>query len=138
VAGVIDAKKVYLGGAYDIKKRFIEPTVMTNVTWDDKVMQEEIFGPVLPVMAYNDLADNPHSTHSCQRWLSVLGTGAPQRHVWLVPRGFTFTSRRPASSALVVSFSMKADHPASLTDLASIPLARPLMFKSSTAITPCA
>jgi aldehyde dehydrogenase (NAD+) len=55
VAGLIDANKVYLGGASDIKKRFIEPTVMTGVTWDDKVMQEEIFGPVLPVMAYQDL-----------------------------------------------------------------------------------
>lgn len=55
VAGLIDANKVYLGGAHDIKKRFIEPTVMTDVTWDDKVMQEEIFGPVLPVIAYDDL-----------------------------------------------------------------------------------
>jgi aldehyde dehydrogenase (NAD+) len=57
VAGLIDAYKVYLGGATDIKKRFIEPTVMTNVSWDDKVMQDEIFGPVLPVMAYEDLDD---------------------------------------------------------------------------------
>lgn len=55
VAGLIDTDKVYLGGTYDIKKRFIEPTVMTNVTWDDKVMQDEIFGPVLPVIAYDDL-----------------------------------------------------------------------------------
>jgi aldehyde dehydrogenase (NAD+) len=55
VAGLIDADKVYLGGAFDIEKRFIEPTVMSNVAWDDKVMQEEIFGPLLPVMAYEDL-----------------------------------------------------------------------------------
>jgi aldehyde dehydrogenase (NAD+) len=55
VAGLIEADKVYLGGGFDIEKRFIEPTVMTDVTWDDKVMQEEIFGPLLPVMAYDDL-----------------------------------------------------------------------------------
>jgi aldehyde dehydrogenase (NAD+) len=55
VAGLIDAKKVYLGGASDIEKRFIEPTVMTNVAWGDNIMQQEIFGPVLPVMAYEDL-----------------------------------------------------------------------------------
>jgi aldehyde dehydrogenase (NAD+) len=55
VAGLIEADKVYLGGGFDIEKRFIEPTVMTDVAWDDKVMQEEIFGPVLPVMAYDDL-----------------------------------------------------------------------------------
>jgi aldehyde dehydrogenase (NAD+) len=57
VAGLIDANKVYLGGTFDIEKRFIEPTVMSNVTWDDKVMQDEIFGPVLPVIAYDDLDD---------------------------------------------------------------------------------
>ena len=55
VAGLIDADKVYLGGTFDIQKRFIEPTVMSNVTWDDRVMQDEIFGPVLPVIAYEDL-----------------------------------------------------------------------------------
>ena len=44
----------------------IEPTVMENVTWDDPVMQEEIFGPVLPVLTYGNidqvydlLADKP-------------------------------------------------------------------------------
>jgi aldehyde dehydrogenase (NAD+) len=55
VAGLIDANKVYLGGGFDIERRFIEPTVMADVAWDDKVMQEEIFGPLLPVMAYEDL-----------------------------------------------------------------------------------
>jgi aldehyde dehydrogenase (NAD+) len=55
VAALIDPAKVYLGGGYDITNRIVEPTVMTSVTWDDKVMQEEIFGPILPVMAYDDL-----------------------------------------------------------------------------------
>jgi aldehyde dehydrogenase (NAD+) len=55
VAALIDPAKVHLGGGYDITNRFVEPTVMTKVTWDDKVMQEEIFGPILPVMVYEDL-----------------------------------------------------------------------------------
>ncbi|HWN17496.1 MAG TPA: aldehyde dehydrogenase [Gemmatimonadales bacterium] len=55
LAGLIDGAKVYLGGGTDVKQRFIEPTVLTDVTWDDKVMQDEIFGPILPVMAYDDL-----------------------------------------------------------------------------------
>ena len=38
---------------------------------------------------------------------SVLGTAAPQRQVWLVPRGLTFTSVLPASTALDVSLLMK-------------------------------
>jgi aldehyde dehydrogenase (NAD+) len=57
VAGLIDADKVYLGGGSDVKNRHIEPTVMSNVSWDDKVMQDEIFGPVLPVITYEDLDD---------------------------------------------------------------------------------
>jgi aldehyde dehydrogenase (NAD+) len=55
VAALIDPAKVHLGGGYDITNRFVEPTVMTDVAWDDKVMQEEIFGPILPVMVYEDL-----------------------------------------------------------------------------------
>jgi aldehyde dehydrogenase (NAD+) len=54
---LIDQKKVYYGGKVDIKSRVIEPTVITNVTWEDKVMQEEIFGPILPVMSFDDLTD---------------------------------------------------------------------------------
>ena len=35
----------------------IEPTVMDSVTWDDAVMKEEIFGPILPIMSYYDLKE---------------------------------------------------------------------------------
>ncbi|TDE10751.1 aldehyde dehydrogenase [Dyadobacter psychrotolerans] len=55
VSALIDPSKVFVGGQYDIEKRFIEPTVMTGVTWEDKVMQEEIFGPILPILTYDDL-----------------------------------------------------------------------------------
>lgn len=54
---LIDQNKVYYGGKVDIKNRVIEPTIITNVTWEDKVMQEEIFGPILPVMSFENLTD---------------------------------------------------------------------------------
>jgi aldehyde dehydrogenase (NAD+) len=57
VSRLIDQDKVYLGGSYDVKQRFIEPTVLTQIRWDDPVMHEEIFGPLLPVIAYDDLND---------------------------------------------------------------------------------
>ncbi|QEM07179.1 aldehyde dehydrogenase family protein [Mucilaginibacter rubeus] len=57
LVNLIDQQKVVLGGGYDIEGRIIEPTVMTNVTWDDKIMQDEIFGPVLPVMTFEDLGN---------------------------------------------------------------------------------
>ncbi len=52
---LIDKEKVLLGGNYDREKRHIEPTVMKNVTWQDAVMQEEIFGPILPVLSFETL-----------------------------------------------------------------------------------
>ncbi|WP_312288461.1 MULTISPECIES: aldehyde dehydrogenase [Bacteroidota] len=57
VAGLIDPAKVYYGGKVDCKNRYIEPTVMTNVNFEDKVMLDEIFGPILPVIEYDNLSD---------------------------------------------------------------------------------
>ncbi len=51
---LIDPDKVFFGGKSDAEKRFIEPTIMNNVTWDDAVMQEEIFGPILPVLTFSN------------------------------------------------------------------------------------
>ena len=55
VMGLIDPAKVVLGGQGDPETLRIQPTIMDNVTADDAVMQEEIFGPVLPVMSYDSL-----------------------------------------------------------------------------------
>lgn len=49
---LIDSNKVVVGGNYDEKTLKIEPTVMDNVEFSDKVMGEEIFGPILPVLTY--------------------------------------------------------------------------------------
>lgn len=57
IVDLIDRRKIFMGGGRSIGDQFIEPTVIKDVTWDDRVMQEEIFGPVLPVMPYDDLDD---------------------------------------------------------------------------------
>ena len=51
---LIDHEKVYYGGNFNKEIRYIEPTILSNVTWSDAVMQEEIFGPVLPVLTFNN------------------------------------------------------------------------------------
>lgn len=53
--GLIDEEKTYFGGTHDRDQRWIEPTIMTDVNFDDKIMSEEIFGPILPVITYKDL-----------------------------------------------------------------------------------
>lgn len=49
---LIDKNKTVLGGEYNTETLQIAPTVMDNVTWDDAVMQEEIFGPLMPILTF--------------------------------------------------------------------------------------
>lgn len=55
ILGLIDKEKVVFGGNSDRDALRIEPTVMDNVTFSDAVMQEEIFGPVMPVLTFDSL-----------------------------------------------------------------------------------
>lgn len=55
--GLADEKKVVYGKVFDREALKISPTVMDSVTFDDPVMQEEIFGPVLPILTYEDFDD---------------------------------------------------------------------------------
>ena len=55
LCGLINQDKVVVGGKISSETLKIEPTVMDNITWDDAVMKEEIFGPILPVMIYDNL-----------------------------------------------------------------------------------
>lgn len=55
ILGLIDPKKVVLGGGSRPETLQIEPTVMDQVTFEDAVMQEEIFGPLMPILTYDSL-----------------------------------------------------------------------------------
>lgn len=50
ILGFIECSKVAFGGDYDATERYISPTILTDVNPTDPVMQEEIFGPVLPIL----------------------------------------------------------------------------------------
>ena len=52
--GLIDQEKTVLGGRMDTDSCRMEPIIMDHVSWSDRVMQEEIFGPILPVLTYSD------------------------------------------------------------------------------------
>ncbi|MBM4169573.1 MAG: aldehyde dehydrogenase [Ignavibacteria bacterium] len=49
--------RVVVGGGYSKKDLFIEPTIIDGVSWDDPIMKEEIFGPLLPILEYDDFND---------------------------------------------------------------------------------
>jgi len=54
---LVDADKVAVGGDVDESDRYLAPTILTDVTMDDAVMADEIFGPILPVIRIDSLDD---------------------------------------------------------------------------------
>lgn len=54
-AGAANPKaKLACGGRSDATTRKIEPAIVTGVGWDDPVMQEELFGPIMPIIEWTD------------------------------------------------------------------------------------
>lgn len=52
-----DKNKIVFGGDINMAKRYISPTLLKDISLDDAVMQEELFGPILPIIKYKDLND---------------------------------------------------------------------------------
>jgi aldehyde dehydrogenase (NAD+) len=55
LASLIDSKKVVYGGKSDAPARYLDPTILYPISWSDKIMEDEIFGPLLPILSYSDL-----------------------------------------------------------------------------------
>jgi aldehyde dehydrogenase (NAD+) len=55
LASLIDPAKVIAGGKSDPDAHYLDPTLLYPVTWEDKSMKEEIFGPILPILTYKSL-----------------------------------------------------------------------------------
>lgn len=71
VCGLIDESKVVAGGTFNADTLQIAPTVMDNVTFGDKVMGEEIFGPVLPILTYDGIEGAVEKINSMQHPLAL-------------------------------------------------------------------
>jgi aldehyde dehydrogenase (NAD+) len=54
LAELLNSAQVVAGGRTDEGERYVDPTILYPVSWSDRVMQEEIFGPVLPILPYTD------------------------------------------------------------------------------------
>ena len=71
ISGLIDKNKVVFGGQTDSETLQISPTVMDHVTYEDKVMQEEIFGPIMPILTYDSLDELIHKINSMPHPLAL-------------------------------------------------------------------
>ncbi len=54
---LIDPAQVTVGGEGDCASRYLAPTVLDGVGWDDPVMEAEIFGPILPILTYGEMEE---------------------------------------------------------------------------------
>lgn len=59
VSKLIDSNKIVYGGHIDSQTLKIEPTILNSVTWEDPVMKEEIFGPIMPILTYHSIQEIP-------------------------------------------------------------------------------
>ena len=57
LVSLIDKDKIFYGGIIDREKKYISPTILHNVSLNDKIMEEEIFGPLLPVIDFENIND---------------------------------------------------------------------------------
>ena len=85
VRNLIDKNKVILGGKADPSTLRIEPTVLDNVTFGDAVMQEEIFGPVMPILTFDSLDEAIRNINSMPHPLAL----------------YIFTGDRPAAGKVM-------------------------------------
>ena len=87
--GLIDSNKVVVGGEYNEENLYIAPTIMKDVTWEDKVMEDEIFGPILPVLDYENLDEVIKIVNSRPKPLAL----------------YVFTESKPVGEKVIESIS---------------------------------
>lgn len=119
VVSYLSQGTIVAGGGSDRNSLYIEPTILTDVAWDAPIMQQEIFGPLLPIISYTDeqgwkplVARNPNplaayiftrSKAKQKQWLEELrfGGGCINNASWHLTnpdlpfggRGFSGTGR---------------------------------------------
>ncbi|MCL1952911.1 MAG: aldehyde dehydrogenase [Oscillospiraceae bacterium] len=69
--GLMEDARVLSGGRSDPETLKIEPTLLDNVTWDSKVMGEEVFGPLLPILEYDGLDEVIRELHAHPKPLAL-------------------------------------------------------------------
>jgi len=90
LCSLMDPAKIVHGGGADRASLRIEPTVMDGVTWDDAVMQEEIFGPILPILTFDRFEDIFDLINSKPKPLALYFFSSNKQRIEAVTRRCTF------------------------------------------------
>ncbi len=90
LCGLIDKEKVVTGGELNAGTLQIAPTVMDNVTWEDAVMQEEIFGPVMPILTYDNFEEIFGLLSGKQKPLALYFFSENKTHIKMVTERLSY------------------------------------------------
>ena len=71
ITAFLSCGNIITGGRTNRAKLYIEPSIIDNVTWNDPVMLEEIFGPVLPVLEYENIDEAVEMTAGREKPLAL-------------------------------------------------------------------
>ncbi len=87
---LIDERKVILGGNARKAECRIEPTIIDGVTWEDAVMGEEIFGPIMPILTFNSFDDVIEELKEKDKPLALYLFSNDARHIDRVTRELSY------------------------------------------------
>jgi aldehyde dehydrogenase (NAD+) len=77
----LDAGKIVWGGDHDGEDLYFGPTLLADVTWEDRIMKEEIFGPLLPLIAYDSLEEVIERVNAREEPLSLYLFTADKKQI---------------------------------------------------------
>lgn len=71
LSGLLKKGNIIAGGELDKKSLYIAPTIIDGVSWNDPVMKEEIFGPILPIIEYGEIEDAIKKVNNREKPLTI-------------------------------------------------------------------
>lgn len=90
LCGLMDGCEILFGGGTDAAAQKIEPTLLGGVTWDSPIMQEEIFGPLLPILTFRHLEEAVEIVQSHPHPLALYVFSENKKNVRRLTEELTF------------------------------------------------
>lgn len=76
LVGLMEKGRILHGGKVDLEDKFIEPTLIDSLNLDDPIMQEEIFGPILPIFTFENIDEPINYINSNEKPLALYYFGS--------------------------------------------------------------
>lgn len=71
LVNLLNCGEVVIGGKYNSQTQQIAPTILNNITWDNLIMQDEIFGPIMPVLEFDTIDEIINTINSRAKPLAL-------------------------------------------------------------------